>query len=256
MIVSVNAYNLLIMILPYEVDPFGGAILAPVQYQSDITIFKKRLSLTLQELTGNGNPLAWLFLTPELSAYIPIAVECGFIFHHADTTGLQLVLQIQDHAFIPAYATHYIGAGGVVVDKNGQILVIQERYHTKKHYKLPGGALEPHEHISEGVVREVFEETGIQTEFEALTCFRHWHGYRYGKSDIYFVCRLKPVTFSIQADPREISEAVWMPVAEYLSHPSTHPFNRKIVETAITTKGLRREEIEGYGTLETHEMLF
>ena len=46
-------------------------------------------------------------------------------------------------------------------------------------YKLPGGALVQGEHLADGVVREVLEETGVRTRFEAVVCLRHWHGYRY-----------------------------------------------------------------------------
>jgi len=146
--------------------------------------------------------------------------------------------------------------GGVLIDEQDRILVIQERYHTRRHYKLPGGALDPGEHISQAAEREVFEETGIRSEFISLNCFRHWHGYRYGKSDIYFVCRLKPLSSSITIDPGEISEALWMPVGEYLNNPETHPFNRKIVEISLNHQGLKPGTIPDYGSYETHEMMF
>jgi len=143
-----------------------------------------------------------------------------------------------------------------LIDAQNNILVIQERYHTRRHYKLPGGALDPGEHIYQAAVREIFEETGIRSKFLSLNCFRHWHGYRYGKSDIYFVCRLKPLSSVITIDPGEISEALWMPVDEYLNHPDTHPFNRKIVHTSLNNQGLKLGTIPGYGSLETHEMMF
>ncbi len=131
-----------------------------------------------------------------------------------------------------------------------------KHHHTRKHYKLPGGALDPGEHIAAGVVREVLEETGVRSEFISLNCFRHWHGYRNGKSDIYFVCRLKPLSSEITLDPKEISKALWMPVEEYLSDPDTHPFNHKIVRTTLTTPGLKIDNIPDYGSPETHELLF
>jgi 8-oxo-dGTP pyrophosphatase MutT (NUDIX family) len=111
----------------------------------------------------------------------------------------------------------------VVLTEDRRLLVIQERHHTRRHYKLPGGALHPGEHIVDAVIREVAEETGIRTEFDSLVCFRHWHGYRYGKSDIYFVTRLVPLSFEIQMDTSEVSECLWMPVDDYLSHPAYRP---------------------------------
>ena len=167
---------------------------------------------------------------------------------------------------MPPFATHYIGAGGVVIDDDRRLLVIQERHHRHRHYKLPGGALLPGEHIASAAVREVKEETGIDTEFVSLVCFRHWHGYRYGKSDIYFVTRLRPLTYDIEMDPSEISECLWMPVDDYLGHQDTHEFNRRIVQAALDIEAaeagraacpaLRPEPIPGYGTPETHELFF
>ena len=244
------------MIIPYEINPFQGALLNTEDLAEKSDQFQLDLNLTLKELNEKGLQLAWLFLPLNRADLVAPAVNFGFNYHHADDTGLQLVLKLHPDAYIPGYATHYIGAGGVVIDDQNRILVIQERYHTRKHYKLPGGALDPGEHIATGVVREVLEETGIHSEFLSLNCFRHWHGYRHGKSDIYFVCRLKPLNSEIIMDPKEISEALWMPVDEYLSHPDTHPFNRKIVHTTLTTRGLQIEDIPDYGTMDTHELLF
>ena len=83
----------------------------------------------------------------------------------------------------------------------------------------------------DAAIREVLEETGIHTQFEALACFRHWHGYRYGKSDIYFVARLSPLSREITMQEEEIEECLWMPVEEYLGSEATSPFNRRIVQS-------------------------
>ena len=74
----------------------------------------------------------------------------------------------------------------------------------KPAYKLPGGALHQGEHLLDGVMREVYEETGVRAKFESLVCLRHWHGYRYGKSDIYFICRLSPLSEEINMQAEEM----------------------------------------------------
>ena len=244
--------------IPYEVNPYGGAVIDTAQLPENPDEFAAGLPEALLEMKSRGLKVVWLSLPVRLAALVPPAVASGFLYHHADNENLQLTCTLIPGAFIPPYATHYIGAGGVVVDDRNRLLVITEKYRLKwpRHYKLPGGALNQGEHIADAVCREVFEETGIQTEFQYLSCFRHWHGYRYGKSDIYFVCRLNPVTYEITPDPEEIEQALWMPVDEYLSSPETHPFNRKIVQTALSGKGLSPEDIEDYGTPETHELMF
>lgn len=243
-------------ILQYEINQFNGAIIDESALPEQQDDFRDRLRETIQELKSQKRMTLWLSLPIGKASFVPIAVAEGCQYHHADEECLQLFLKLVPHAFIPAYATHYIGAGGVLLDDQNRILVIQERFHTKKHYKLPGGALDKGEHIADAVVREVYEETGVSAEFQYLSCFRHWHGYRYGKSDIYFVCRLKPLSFELTPDPNEISEAVWMPVEEYLNDPDTHPFNQKIVRTVLKGQGLTCYEIPDYGSEETHEMMF
>jgi 8-oxo-dGTP pyrophosphatase MutT (NUDIX family) len=244
------------MILPYDVNPFDGAVLDISAFPADIAGFTGSLKTTLEKIHEQSLQLGWLYLPAGRADLVPAAVRAGFTFHHADEHGLQLVYRVNPGAFMPGYATHFIGVGGVLIDDENRILVIQERHHTRRHFKLPGGALEPGEHLADAVVREVFEETGIRGEFLSLNCFRHWHGYRHGKSDIYFVCRLKPLNSDIIPDPAEVSEARWMPVNEYLNHPDTHPFNRRIVVTTLGTTGLKIDSIPGYGTPETHELMF
>ena len=69
------------------------------------------------------------------------------------------------------------------------------------------------ENIIEAVKREVLEETGIETEFVSLVCFRHLLNFRFGCSDVYFICHLRPLTQEIKMDTREIADAQWMDVS-------------------------------------------
>jgi 8-oxo-dGTP pyrophosphatase MutT (NUDIX family) len=161
-----------------------------------------------------------------------------------------LTLRLVPGSFIPPYATHYIGAGGVVLNGGRELLVVTEAIHRKSrphYYKLPGGALKPGEHLVDGVMREICEETGIRTQFESLVCFRHWHGYRYGKSDIYFVCRLSPLSYDLKCQDGEIEQCLWLPVEEYLAAESVGVFNKRIVQAALECEGgLVPRWVEGY----------
>ena len=69
------------------------------------------------------------------------------------------------------------------------------------------------ESIIEAVKREVLEETGIETEFVSLVCFRHLVNFRFGCSDVYFICHLRPLTQEIKMDIKEIAAAQWMDVS-------------------------------------------
>nr|VDC60288.1 unnamed protein product [Brassica rapa] len=60
--------------------------------------------------------------------------------------------------------------------------------------------------IFSGAVREVKEETGIDTAFLE-------------KFDIFFICMLKPLSHKIIIDNLEIKAAKWMPLVEFVEQP-------------------------------------
>jgi 8-oxo-dGTP diphosphatase len=62
---------------------------------------------------------------------------------------------------------HSVSVAGVVIDDDGRALVIQRR--DNAHWEPPGGVLERDETITDGLQREVKEETGLIIEPVALT---------------------------------------------------------------------------------------
>lgn len=235
-------------VLEATTNPFRGVVPNPEALPADPEQFRQQLTHSLRTWQAEGLLVVWLEVPLSHAALIPVAVEAGFTFHHTSHQYLMLTHSLVDDAFIPPYATHYVGAGGVVVNEDRELLVVSERYRSRRgpSYKLPGGALHPGEHLEDAVVREVLEETGVQTRFEALACFRHWHGYRYGKSDIYFVCRLAPLSQDISMQAEEIAECLWMPVDTFLSDEGVHHFNKAIVRAALDSHGLAPGAIEGF----------
>ncbi len=234
-------------------NPFRGVVLKAESLPSDPDEFRQRLYHSLEAWKSQDFLTVWLEVPITKSALIPVAVDAGFSFHHtSDHTGdnyLMLTHQLIQHSHIPPYATHYIGAGGVVVNDNNELLVVCERYRRPGQapfYKLPGGALHPGEHLADAAVREVLEETGVRTAFESLACFRHWHGYRYGKSDIYFVCRLRPLTTEITMQADEIEECLWTPLDWFLTSEDVSPFNKRIVKAALESPGIVLSDMEGF----------
>lgn len=242
---SINRFN------GIEVDP---ASLPGTTEQFDTDL---RHSLSVWKEAGRG--IIWLPIPVHQSCLIPVAVEAGFVFHHTGDDYLMLTCALRSPSHVPGHATHYIGAGGVVVNAAAELLVVVERYQRNPaqvpRYKLPGGALHPGEHLATAVVRETAEETGIQTEFQSVVCMRHWHGYRFGKSDIYIVCRLHPLTHEIRRQEEEIAECRWMPLDEYLEHEHVSAFNQHVVRAALEGQGLALECVPGYEDPEQFEIL-
>ena len=230
-------------------NPFGGVVPNPEVLTGDPVEFSKQLGHSLSAWRAEGFKVVWLEIPISKAALVPVAVEAGFAFHHANETYVLLTHQLVEGSHIPPYATHYIGVGGVVLNQAEELLVVSERHRRNRadpSYKLPGGALRPGEHLVEGVVREVLEETGVRTRFESLACFRHWHGYRFGKSDIYFVCRLAPLSLDISMQEEEIEECLWMPLEDYLKAESVSAFNKLIVRAALESPGIEPTSLDGY----------
>jgi 8-oxo-dGTP diphosphatase len=62
---------------------------------------------------------------------------------------------------------HSVSVSGVIPDDHGRVLLIRRR--DNQHWEPPGGILELDETIHDGLRREIREETGLDTEPDALT---------------------------------------------------------------------------------------
>ena len=243
-------------LLQHEVNQFNGVVITTDALPSAPAEFAQQLDASLAAWHERSHALIWLDLPIAKADLIPIATAAGFRFHHSSEENLTLTYRIKEDALIPGDATHCIGAGGVVINSRRELLVVSERHRrdrSRPSWKLPGGALHAGEHLVDAVVREVWEETGVKAQFEALVCFRHWHGYRWGKSDIYFVCRLSPASEEINIQLDEIEQARWMPVEEYFGNEHVSVFNKQIVRATLDNAGVSPCFIEGYGDPSRYE---
>lgn len=211
--------------------------------------FATQLDQALPRWADNRHKLAWLRLTHEQANCIPHAIACGFQFHQVQSDDLALVKQLVEGAFVPSNASHTIGAGGLVINHKNELLTIVEQSASRPDYfKLPGGTIDEGEHLAAGVMREVLEETGIRTAFESIVFVRQTHNdpSHFGKSNFYIICRLRPLSAEITLDPIEIAKCQWMPVEQYLTHPSVADFEKMIVRAALATPGFRNGWLPSY----------
>ena len=246
----------MVQLLEARANPFGGMVTVPSALPADAEEFAGRLDHSLEQWRNEGYKAVWLEVPISHAAVIPAAVTSGFTFHHSGDGYLMMTCELVEDTYLPPFATHYIGIGGVVLTPERELLVVRERYGfggRPPTLKLPGGALQPGEHLVEAVEREVLEETGVEAVFEAMACFRHWHGYRYGKSDIYFVARLRPLSRDISMQADEIQECLWLPVGEFLEDSEISNFNKQIVRAALESDGVVQSFIEGFGGPDTRE---
>ena len=83
-------------------------------------------------------------------------------------------------------------AAAVIFDENKNILLVKSTYQRFHPWGLPGGSLEYGEHPEEAVIREVWEETGLNISIERLLLVNSWLPDRVG---LYYLCRIMDGTF-------------------------------------------------------------
>lgn len=101
-----------------------------------------------------------------------------------------------------------------------KVLVVKEKhgyFKGKDAWKFPTGVVNQGEDICAAAIREVKEETGIDTEFMEILAFSQTHQQFLGKSDLFFVCMLQPLSFDITKQDSEIKAAQWIPIDEYVN---------------------------------------
>jgi 8-oxo-dGTP diphosphatase len=103
--------------------------------------------------------------------------------------------------------SHSVSVAGVVIDDDGRALLVQRR--DNGHWEPPGGVLERDETITDGLRREVCEETGLTVEPVALTGV--YKNMRRGVVALVFRCRL--VSGSLQENP-EVTGFRWVTRSE------------------------------------------
>jgi ADP-ribose pyrophosphatase YjhB (NUDIX family) len=183
--------------------------------------FQKRLSQSVNQWREEGTPAVWLKIPAECGACVGAAIAEGFELHHVEgrTIMMSQWLKLEEDSKIQPYATHQVGVGGFVLNANQEVLVVRES--DKGDWKLPGGIADLGEEIGETAKREVFEETGINAEFNRLIGFRHQHDTSFGRSNLYFVALMQLANTHdahITMCESELIAAKWMPLVEYLDY--------------------------------------
>ncbi|XP_077235339.1 nudix hydrolase 8-like isoform X2 [Tasmannia lanceolata] len=222
----------------YE-DEYEGVMVNPERLPYDANDFASILQASLSHWKLQGKKGVWLKLPVERSELVPIAVKVGFQYHHAEQGYVMLTYWIPEGpCMLPANASHQVGVGGFVVNDKNEVLVVQEKHcssTSKGSWKLPTGFIHESEEIFTGVIREVKEETGIDTEFVEVIAFRHAHHVAFEKSDLFFICMLRPLSTQIAIDEMEIQAAKWMPLVEFVEQSFIQGDNmfKKIIDICI-----------------------
>ncbi|XP_062223686.1 nudix hydrolase 8-like isoform X3 [Phragmites australis] len=204
-------------------DEYGGVVVNPSFLPNTSNAFASSLQSSLSYWSQQGKRGVWLKILEGQADLVPIAIKARFIYHHAEPGYVMLTFWLPDGpSALPSTALHQIGIGAFVMNDKREVLVVKERKCTlccSGIWKIPTGFIDKSEDLFSGAIREVKEETGIETSFLDVVAFRHAHQVTFEKSDILFLCTLKPLSFDISIDESEIEAAMWMRVDEFLSQP-------------------------------------
>ncbi|GLJ35136.1 hypothetical protein SUGI_0707210 [Cryptomeria japonica] len=188
--------------------------------RNDASRFADSLKASLSQWARQGKKAVWIKVPKEQAKLVPV----GFGYHHAEPSYVMLVHWIpQTPPTISDNASHQAGVVAFVFNEEGEVLVVQEMCGPYKDFglwKMPTGRINQGEGIKEGAVREVQEETGINTEFVQVVGFRDGHNTPFGKSDLLFVCMLRSLSSNIVVQDTKISAAKWMAMEEFASQPN------------------------------------
>lgn len=236
--------------LKFELGPYTAAEIEPstIERVANDDEFLNKLQQSISYWKSNEYTSAWISVPVNRARLVEQLSDgngpFGFDLHHANSTQQTIVmkkwLNEAKEDLIPPFATHQVGCAGFVLNDNNELLLIKEwsgplsatGRTPSKQWKLPGGLLDAGESLEEATVREVYEETGVPCDFEGVLSFWHRHGLKWGTSDLYYVCLLKPRSLQLNICPVEVSDARWMHVDDFLQ-TEDHPLITHVLEQAF-----------------------
>lgn len=156
-------------------DRFGGMNVYSFENKSVTNDFSSILETSMVEWGQTGVRGVWFHVNDDETIWIKDLLKNGFKFHHAKGTTAVLTkwLPLDEDSGIPEYPSLYLGVGAITINDQNEILVIKEKVRWYNNWKFPGGHVDKNENILNAAVREVFEETGVETEPMGIVGFRH-----------------------------------------------------------------------------------
>lgn len=102
--------------------------------------------------------------------------------------------------------------GALIVNQNGEVLLVHSKKWGEK-YTVPGGHIELGERAEDAIVREVKEETGLDSEVDELLILQQAiYPKDYHKHEHYifmdYICKAR--SSEVKLDGRELQSYVWV----------------------------------------------
>ena len=259
-----NVNSAEVQLIDVRMDKYKGVIIKNMELLAKSEQeFDAQLAASLQHWKSQGARSIQIFFRPPYCHLINSAANHGFYFHHAhkDENYVLMCKWVDETTGdrLPAYADHYVGVGGIMVNEHNQVLMIQQRRVSGsgnfRPWKFPGGYVDRGETIKQAVEREVLEETGVKGQFQGVLALREEMEHKYGAADFYIVSILSPdptnQTVDIQ-DIQEVHNAKWISISEITSNDENSKY--RMTTTAYEFFKLVKEwlimngRIKGFGS--------
>ena len=259
-------------LLEYQVDDYNCVQIIDerlLQHSLDSKWFDNILAKSLQHFTDKKYKAIWLQLrSPSALNVIPFIGKYSFYPHHCQPHYIMFVKWMDPSRpnLLPPPAQHAIGVGAVLINSKKQLLMVQETTGPAskfKIWKLPGGLVDSGEIISDAVVRELKEETGVDARFKSwCCCIEMMNKYRPprnggktvnsfyvrnparggGVSDIYCMCLCEIVgdedDVKLVKQKNEIADLRWFDLEDVFKMP-LWKINGKGESTGVWSDGLK-----------------
>ena len=117
-------------------DRYGGVVIDVIASSGVVPIdrFEAALREAVHRWLVDGKRGLWLKVRTKSAGYVAAGAGAGFDFHHAQRGYVmmaQWLLGTDDK--MPLYAFTKVGVGGIVLNRKGEVLMVQERVASPKH---------------------------------------------------------------------------------------------------------------------------
>ena len=207
-------------LLKHEFDKFSNVWVHSDSLPHDCNKFIQSLDDTQKHLNHNKVNAIWVKVKTEKSHLISSMLNSGFNYYLADQKNSLIILNkwlnTKEKSTQPAYTTHNIGVGGLVIDTNDNtVLMVREALGPRKgRWSLPSGYMNRQETVCDAMIREIFEETGVKTEFNGLVSIHERKDFIFGSGALFIVGLLKPLSKTINRCDNELEDCDWLPIDE------------------------------------------